>query len=92
MAEVGSDMDYDVEGANHEEENQTIVTFEIPGQAEDYTFNFDDDTIPENSDTAHKGFTITPNVNYKCLRSVAAFALPVAAMALPQPPIYLSFT
>ena len=41
---------------------------------------------------AHKGFTITPNVNYKCLRSVAAFALPVAAMALPQPPIYLSFT
>ena len=51
MAEVGSDMDSDVEGANHEEENQTIVTFEVPGQAEDYTFNFDDDTIPENSDT-----------------------------------------
>ena len=51
MAEVGSDMDYDVEGANHEEENQTIVTFKVPGQADDYTFNFDDDTIPENSDT-----------------------------------------
>ena len=30
----------------------TIVTFKVPGQAEDYTFNFDDDTIPENSDTA----------------------------------------
>ena len=40
-------------------------------------------------DPAHKGFTITPNVNYKCPRSVAAIALPVAAMALPQPPIYL---
>ena len=26
MAEVGSDMDSDVEGANHEEENQTIVS------------------------------------------------------------------
>ena len=43
MAEVGSDMDCDVEGANHEEENQTIVTFKVPGQAEDYTFNFDDE-------------------------------------------------
>ena len=42
--------------------------------------------------TAHKGFTITPNVNYKCPRSVAAIALPVAAMALPQPPIYLKPT
>ena len=41
---------------------------------------------------AHKGFTITPNVNYKCPRSVAAIALPVAAMALPQPPIYLKPT
>ena len=42
--------------------------------------------------SAHKGFTITPNVNYKCPRSVAAIALPVAAMALPQPPIYLKLT
>ena len=41
---------------------------------------------------AHKGFTITPNVNYKCPRSVAAIALPVAAIALPQPPIYLKLT
>ena len=42
--------------------------------------------------TAHKDFTITPNVNYKCPGSVAAIALPVAAIALPQPPIYLKLT
>ena len=42
--------------------------------------------------SAHKGFTITQNVNYKCPRSVAAIALPVAAIALPQPPIYLKLT
>ena len=41
---------------------------------------------------AHKYFTITPNVNYKCRGSVAAIALPVAAIALPQPPIYLKLT
>ena len=39
--------------------------------------------VIETENTAHKGFTITPNVNYKCPRSVAAIALPVAAMALP---------
>ena len=43
-------------------------------------------------DNAHKYFTITPNVNYKCRGSVAAIALPVAAIALPQPPIYLKLT
>ena len=48
--------------------------------------------VPGVSDSAHKGFTITPNINYKCPRSVAAIALPVAAMALPQPPIYLKPT
>ena len=42
--------------------------------------------------SAHKDFTITPNVNYKCPGSVAAIALPVAAIALPQPPIYLRLT
>ena len=44
------------------------------------------------NNTAHKYFTITPNVNYKCRGSVAAIALPVAAIALPQPPIYLKLT
>ena len=48
--------------------------------------------VCDDASIAHKDFTITPNVNYKCPGSVAAIALPVAAIALPQPPIYLRLT
>ena len=36
-----------------------IVTFKVPGQAEDYTSKFDDDTIPKNNDTGPGNWATT---------------------------------